>query len=549
LRIRHLAAACGFGLVFAAVAPACGQAVAEPVTPAMPGFAELEAAGIRFGEIRIVARDIFDTDDAAEDKLLFRWANALHIQTRPGVVERSLLFKTGDLVSVRLIEETERLLRGVRYVYDVRFRAVAVHDGVVDVEVETHDTWSLDPGFSASRSGGATSSSFRLRDYNLLGTGMTVSLGRANNVDRSSTEFAFSNDRAFGSWVSLGYSHAQNSDGQRNAVSVLRPFFALDTRWAGGVTAFRDDRIDAVYRAGNVASQYRHRQDQAEAFVGWSAGLIDGWVQRTSVGVTVQDDAFAAEPGRVAPAELPGDQKLVAPFVRYEWIEDRFEKDLNRNLIGRPEYFALGFAATLQLGWAAARFGSTQDTLLYVGSISRGFVPAPEQTLIASAKLSGQRSSRVVRRQRLGTQVQYYRPQSRHWLFYAAAAVDTLSRSEPGDDLLLGGDNGLRGYPLRYQNGQRRALVTVEERFYTDLYVWRLFRMGGAAFFDAGRAWGGADASSVDPGWLRNVGLGLRIVSTRSAFSNVLHIDLALPLDPSAGVKKVQFLVKTKTSF
>ena len=32
----------------------------------------------------------------------------------------------------------------------------------------------------------------------------------------------------------------------------------------------------------------------------------------------------------------------------------------------------------------------------------------------------------------------------------------------------LGGDTGLRGYPLRYQNGNQRALFTVEERLYTN---------------------------------------------------------------------------------
>lgn len=115
--------------------------------------------------------------------------------------------------------------------------------------------------------------------------------------------------------------------------------------------------------------------------------------------------------------------------------------------------------------------------------------------------------------------------------------------------MLLGGDNGLRGYPLRYQNGQRRALFTVEERFFTDAYVWRLFRVGGAAFFDVGRAWGGNATNTVNPGWLSNVGAGLRIVSVRAAFSNVLHVDVAFPLNATPDIKKVQFLVKTKASF
>ena len=154
-----------------------------------------------------------------------------------------------------------------------------------------------------------------------------------------------------------------------------------------------------------------------------------------------------------------------------------------------------------------------------------------------------------MRRQRLGAQAQYYWPQSKQWLFFAAGAVDLLTHPNPEDALLLGGDSGLRGYPLRYQSGTRRALLTLEERFYTDLYVWRMFRIGGAAFFDVGRAWGGDNPNTVNPGWLSNVGVGLRIVSVRSAFSNVLHIDLALPLNATPDVKKVQILVKTKASF
>ena len=199
----------------------------EPAVP-LPSFAELESAGARVGEIRIAVRDIFDTSDPKEDNWLFRTANKLHIQTRPSVIQRQLLFASGEPVSARLIEETERLLRSNRYLYDVQFRPVAVHDGVVDIELVTRDTWSLDPGFSAGRSGGVNSSGIRLKEYNLLGTGTSVSFGRSNNVDRSSNEFQFSNDRAFGTWTALSYSLARNSDGRRDAASVVRPFYALD---------------------------------------------------------------------------------------------------------------------------------------------------------------------------------------------------------------------------------------------------------------------------------------------------------------------------------
>lgn len=127
----------------------------------------------------------------------------------------------------------------------------------------------------------------------------------------------------------------------------------------------------------------------------------------------------------------------------------RYERELNRNLIGRPEFFALGFAATVQLGWASTGLGSSRDALLHSGSVSRGFEPALDHTLIMSAKLSGQFSIGQVRRQRLGAQAQYYLPQGKRWLFYAAASADMLTRPDPAEALLLGGDNGLRGYPLR----------------------------------------------------------------------------------------------------
>jgi hypothetical protein len=512
-------------------------------------FAELEAAGAVIGEIRISAQDIFDTSDPKEDHALFRAANRLHVQTRPEVIRRALLFAPGEKVSVRKIEETERLLRTNRYLYDVQFHPVPVSDGVVDIEVVTRDTWSLEIGASASRSGGANSSSLALKEYNLLGTGIAVSIGRTRNVDRSGTEFAFANERAFGGWTRLGYNHATNSDGRRDELIVAQPFYALDTRWAAGLKASRDDRLESVYQAGVLESQYRHLERQGELVGGWSDGLVDGWVRRRSVGLMLQEDRYAFEPDVTSPGALPPDQKLVAPFLRYELIEDRFERDFNRNLIGRPEFFALGLSAGVQLGWSMPVLGASRRAAIYSASLSRGFEPFGNDRLIVAARATGQYEEDRIRRGSLGLQTQYYLPQGPRRLFYAAAAFETLQRPDLGSELLLGGDSGLRGYPLRYQSGHHRALLTVEQRFYTELFVWQLFRVGGAAFVDVGRAWGGPDPNTLNPGWLSDAGIGLRIVSARAAFANVLHIDLAFPLNATSDIKKVQLNFKTKASF
>ena len=115
--------------------------------------------------------------------------------------------------------------------------------------------------------------------------------------------------------------------------------------------------------------------------------------------------------------------------------------------------------------------------------------------------------------------------------------------------LLLGGDSGLRGYPLRYQGGEGRWLLTAEQRFYTDWYPFRLVHVGGAVFFDAGRSYGRNPFGSRSQGVLKDAGIGLRLGNARSGLGNVVHIDLAFPLDGDSSIDSVQLLVQTKRSF
>jgi hemolysin activation/secretion protein len=169
--------------------------------------------------------------------------------------------------------------------------------------------------------------------------------------------------------------------------------------------------------------------------------------------------------------------------------------------------------------------------------------------LLVSANFSGQYGDGRGEREQLGGALQYFVPHARRAVFYAAASADTVRNPDLTDYLQLGGDNGLRGYPLRYQSGEHRLLFTIEERVYTDWYPFRLFRVGGAVFYDIGRAWGGPFQNPVNPGWLSDVGFGLRILSDRSSFGKVLHADIAFPLNPDPNIKSMQFLVKTYANF
>jgi len=518
----------------------------------VPSFEELEAAGAVIGEITIDARNIFDLEDEKENKALFRLANTLHIQTRPAVIERQLLFKTGERVSKRLIDETERLLRTNRFLYDVHIIPAAYHDGVVDIVVRTRDTWSFAPGISFGRAGGANTRGVSIKEYNALGTGVYFGIARTSDPDRTGTEYRVTQSHAFGGWATIDYAVTQLDDGRREAFGVTQPFHALDTRNAWGVTVTKDNRVDSQFTGGTLAGQYRHHRSDAEVFGGWSRGLVDGWVRRYSVGATYEAHRYSLEPDRQAPFQLPGDQTLTGPFFRYQVVEDDYEKVRNRDQIARPEFFAMGFSSKAQLGRSLIGMGSTRALWLYSAEVANGYNVLGGHALLASASMTGRYDEDGgVENQQIGGMLRYYgrKREHEHSLFFVSLAADFVRSADASDALLLGGDNGMRGYPLRYQSGDRRAVLTLEQRGYTDLYIFQLFRIGGAIFWDTGRAWGGPIPNEARTGWLTDVGFGLRILSARTAFGNVLHADFAFPLTRDPSIRSFQFSLQVKTSF
>ena len=516
----------------------------------VPTFAELEAQGARIGEIRVDARNIFDLDDPREDNWLFRLANTLHVRTRPEVIRRDLLFSPGDRVSARAIEETERLLLSKSNYYAVSIIPSRYRDGVVDVEVITRDTWTINLNAKYSRSGGENSTKIGIQDTNVAGTALTLGFLQSSDPDRKGKEFEGRYGQAFDGHTQIAYQQGDYDDGYRKLATLSRPFYALDTRWAYGANWERYSRVDPVYNAGDNVAEYRHVSEGGEAYAGWSRGLVRGWTQRFSAGVYARDDAYAPEPDEVAPVPLPVDHKVRGPFMRHEVIEDDFVRTRNRDQIARTEFAEMGFHSQVQVTRALQGWGSTRSAWLYSVQVRDGIVLAPGHDMQATLTADRRIDTRGEPLDQQGLLLHYYAPQSLRSAFYASLMLDRLGGAAAAPDLLsLGGDNGLRGYPIRYQHGERRALLTLEQRVYTDWYPFRLFRVGAAAFFDVGRAWKGVNQNAANPGWLSDAGVGVRLALDRTAFANVLHIDAAFPFDRAPGIKGVEIVVRSKLTF
>ncbi len=516
---------------------------------ALPSPAELESLGAVVGRVRVRTGNVFDTRIDGEDGWLYRTANRLHIQTRPSVILRQLLFEPGDPYKQRLLAESERILRSNAYLYDARIVPVAFDGESVDIEVQTRDVWTLSPGFNFGRKGGANKFGLQIEEKNLLGFGKEVRVEWRDNVDRTSLIFGYKDAHFFRRFLRLNATYADSSDGKTKALRLERPFYALDTRRSAGMELFDSLRNDARYALGENVGEFEHREEYYELRGGLSRGLRDLRVNRWTTGFTYDRDRFEELPDISPGGPLPEDRLLIYPWVGFETIEDRFEERRNQDQILRTEDLLLGLRAAGRAGLALESLGSDRDAVILSAYLQHGTDVGPGHSVFADVAASGRLEDDGLRNGILSAGGRYYWRTSRRSKFYLSLHGTITEELDQEQQLLLGGDNGLRGYPLRYQAGTARALLTLEQRYYTRWYPFRLFHVGAAAFFDMGRTWGRDVTGLESAGLLKDVGVGLRFGSSRSSFGNVIHIDLAFPLDGDDSIDAVQVLVETKGSF
>jgi outer membrane protein assembly factor BamA len=503
------------------------------------------------GDILIENGSIFDLDNPLENKTLYRLANRAHMTTRSDVIKRQLLFKSGDHFSLQALEESERLLRRNRYIQEVSITPVRNENGIVDINVATSDVWSLIPKLALSRSGGENKSAIGVQETNLLGTGMAIEVLYKSDFDRDSSSIKIADRNFAKSRYTLGALYALSSDGHSRFLNLSKPFYSLDSRNSRSVTFVDNDQLESFYDRGKKISGYRHELNKKEALVGWSEGLRNGWARRITTGLAYDENRFSAtgNPG-LAAAVVPADRKFLYPFIGIEMLEDKYDKTSNLDQIGRTEDRFLGTRMNARLGLTSASAGSDRDAWLFDAAAQTAFGSIHDDLLLLATGLGGRLEEDGVRNLILDVSARYYKRQSDRRLLFLELSGAYGNNLDLDQYFLLGGDNGLRGYPLRYQTGDRRALLTIEQRYFTDWYPFRLFRIGGAVFFDVGRAWGNAPMSSSENNdWLKDVGLGLRIGNTRSGLGRMTHIDLAFPLDGDNDIENVQLLISTKKSF
>jgi len=546
----------------------CAVSPLSAETP-IPDGDELEAQQAHIGQILITRKNIFDPNEPKENYWPYRLANKLHIVTREEVIRRELLFQPGDLYSQELIDESERNLRALGVIYHVSIRPTAYHDGVVDLEVTSQDTWTFRPSVRFSRAGGNNSYGLAFSEQNFLGRLKVIAISQKKDIDRSTTQLSYLDPRILGSRYSLRTYYADSSDGTSWGLFTSRPFYSLNTSWSMTGGGEHVQRTSKLYSDGEAVSEFVQVTDSLNASYGVSSGLIGDNVVRFTFGYQyLQNDfsevegapppgnncvvsgVYLADPGLYPgiPICQPPDQKFSGPTFNLEVLKAQFIKVTNYNQFDREEDFNLGNDLNLSL-WLSLKDFEADSSQVIVGLTDSVGIPVSNSTnFLYSGGLTGRVGSGEAENVVLAQAMEAYCRVTPRQTFYGRLGFDVGINLDEQNQLLLGGDTGLRGYPTRQFDGDRRFLLTLEHRFFSNIEMFRLVRLGFAGFVDVGDAWYGTSESLSD--LHSDFGIGLRFGVVRSSVASIGRLDLAYSVDADqTDSPRIQLLFGTALKF
>ena len=490
-------------------------------------------------QIDLIVNNIFNSENPEENRKFHRLLNKSRIHTKDHVVEQILLFKVGDVLNLKTLEETERLLRSKPFIKDAEILPTEVCDDGVVVTVITGDNWSLEPGFGYGVSSGRSKYSFEVQEKNLLGLGKNLELKYKKGLEREEKSIRYSDLNWFGGSQQLRLAYQNNSDGQLIHLNFKDPFIALHTEQAWGIDYLDWELINPIYEAGEVVNELGQKLQQTEVEYGRLMAFGDDKYHRLSFGFTTDQSDFFNTLDYPESA-LPSSRDYQYPWIGYEFFKENYIEMNNFNSMGRVEDVSLGHHFTARMGQSFS-----DSSTHYQADYKKGFLLNEENLVNFHAYTNGIYQSNELLNSHLGFSTSWYHFQNASKTFYASSTLDLGKNLFAEQIQYLGGETGLRGYPFRYLSGENKFISTIEQRFFYDWYPLKTFQFAAVIFVDSGATWN--DNNNIE--FFTNVGVGFRLVPTRTAGGQVVHFDLAVPTNSVPDIDNVQIQIRAQRSF
>jgi hypothetical protein len=511
----------------------------------------LAAQGYRIGTIHIIVDNVFDLNNPAQNSWYARMADHLHIKTHPRAIREQLLFKSGDPVDPRVIYESVRRLHALLYLRESSIRPESCNDGVVDVNVQVKDAWTLKLDFEFAHVGGQNTVQFEVTDANLLGTGKSMAIGHTHDTQRSANLLNYQDPSLFGTYWQLASSYEDLSDGHIKYLSLGRPFYEDEAPWSLQASFYDQKENINFYNQGTLAwtgsSVLQQHYVSWAHLINWSS---DDSGTRAGLLYTDSDYGYATlqpkTPG-VLPEPLLTPRQLAGVGLTWEYFQDRYATYTNMEYIDRAEDYNLGWNVDAQAGHYAQALGGNVSGLFYGLSATWGAELRGDTLLLSSASVNGRQQDGASRNLLSDLSLTSYNQYFLWQTLVAHVQWDSVLRPDPESYLYIGGLQGLRGYPNYFAIGNRRWQVTFEDRVVTPAQFLDIFQLGFVGYLDV------AQIRQLSPvGWsptYSDIGLGLRIGDIRSAFNNTIYLTIAWPLKGAPGVHGYEIVIGNIINF
>jgi hypothetical protein len=536
-----------------------------------PGASGQECRQGPVSYIFIDNRSIFDLSAIEDERFqwAYRFANALHIETRPSFIQHQLLFDVGDCPDDFLLEESARILRQFRFLARADIFAVRQPDGTRHVVVDTQDDWTTKLSLHVTLDQGLQVEGISLTEENFLGQGILLGAFFRERREQRDYGLNLGYPGLFRSPVDLALNVGRTRVGDFVSETLIIPFKSEVDRYAlRQQFTLRDDlfayalgssegvthvtlpleesgaQLTGAFRTGRPGQLF-----QMGLGLSWERILFDGYP--SSVEVVADGDFDESEEADPSYVDAVEGQVNPRSAVRANLLLGRralhFEKRVGLDNLRGVQDVPLGTEFSLTVGRTLGSFlagdESAADDAFAALDLFGGWA---NRLWVINARLRGEgrysfgqesgseqpRTSENEWQDMLGEMEAhlYYQPGGPgRQTFVGRISFQGGWQMQTPFQLTLGGRYGVRGYDEDAFPGGQRLVVSVEDRIALDWPAPTLMDFGIGFFADVGATWAGDTPFGVDSGVRGAVGTGLRLgfpTGTRS----VIRVDLAAPI-------------------
>lgn len=481
-------------------------------------------------------------------------------RTRDHVILRELLFKTGDVYTVEDELESERILRRKPFLGDAEIGATwDAETSTVEIHVVVTDLWSMIPALDIPAFS-KDSSDFLVQvvDSNMFGTGNLAQfryqrISEAEERTRSLIRTRYIDPRLFSSHWEFDGQYIQQRVGDSWQVSLQRPQYTLKTRWSAAFKASEHVDLKRWYEDGEKTDVFDHSMQQGSGQITRFFGdrhrqvqlSVWGFSERSKFNLLDSHSSpdFSATWGATKHRESQfapqnRDVKILGISIGRRDID--FVRTRYINQMGRVEDITVGYGYSMSIGYGSPFYGSDRSETVLNWLFSSSLAHHDSLFLNTHADYTT-RLSNEPRESVFNGRIKIVRKNLLRQTLAVRLSTEFEFGREGESQVILDGENGMRGYSPYAFNGEKMIILNLESRTIFNGGIFEklesLVVVGSAMFLDLGYIWSGDELVLSEP--KRSVGAGLRFSIPRLSGSRVFRLDFAYPLDIHGGTSRV----------